>query len=74
MRTAGGALDGLGWLANTVVDTGFDPQNDENLRRLMSLPDVTLGIGIPARTAIFVNAQGEGEIAGDGQIAVFRKK
>jgi peptidase E len=73
MRTAG-ALAGLGWLPHTVVDTGFDPQNDENLRRLMSLPDVTLGIGIPPKTAIFVNAQGEGEIAGEGQIAVFRKR
>ncbi len=70
----GGALPGLGWLANTVVDTAFDAQNDENLRRLMSLPDVTLGLGIPPKTAIFVNVAGEGEIAGDGQIAAFRKK
>lgn len=73
MRT-GGALPGLGWLANTVVDTGFDPQNDEHLRRLMSLPDVTLGLGIPPKTAIFLNAEGAGEIMGDGQIAAFRKR
>jgi cyanophycinase-like exopeptidase len=72
MRTSG-ALPGLSWLANTVVDTGFDPQNDEHLRRLMSLPDVTLGLGIPPKTAIFLNAEGEGEIVGDGQIAAFRK-
>ncbi len=71
---SGGALAGLGWLANTVVDTGFDPQNDVALRRLMSLPDVELGLGIPAKTAIFVNGDGAGEIAGDGQIAAFRKK
>ena len=70
----GGALAGLGWLANTVVDTGFDPQNDVALRRLMSLPDVELGLGIPPKTAIFVDAEGEGEIAGEGRIAAFRKK
>lgn len=73
MRT-GGALPGLGWLANTVVDTGFDPQADEHLRRLMSVPDVTLGVGIPPKTAIFLNADGEGEIVGEGQIAAFRKR
>ena len=69
----GGALAGLGWLSNTVIDTGFDPQNDVALRRLMSLPEVALGLGIPAKTAIFVDSRGEGEIAGDGQIAAFRK-
>jgi cyanophycinase-like exopeptidase len=40
----------------------------------MSLPDVELGLGIPPKTAIFVNHDGEGEIVGDGQIAAFRKK
>lgn len=72
MRGAG-ALPALGWLAHTVVDTGFDPQNDVALRRLMSLPDVELGLGIPPKTAIFLNAAGEAEIAGEGQIAAFRK-
>jgi cyanophycinase-like exopeptidase len=70
----GSALPGLGWLANTVVDTGFDPQNDVTLRRLMSLPAVELGLGIPPKTAIFLNAEGEGEIVGEGRIAAFRKK
>ncbi len=70
----GGALAGLGWLANTVVDTGFDPQNDLALRRLMSLPEVQLGLGIPARTALVIDGDGNGAIAGDGQIAAFRKK
>lgn len=70
----GAALPGLGWLTQTVVDTGFDPENDVALRRLMSLPDVALGLGIPAKTAVFVDAHGEGSIVGDGQIAAFRKK
>jgi cyanophycinase-like exopeptidase len=68
------AVPGLGWLANTVVDTGFDPQNDAGLRRLMSLPDVQLGLGIPAKTALVIDESGNGEIAGEGQIAAFRKK
>ena len=70
----GGALPGLGWLANTVVETGFDPQNDVSLRRLMSLPDVELGLGIPPKTAIAIDADGGGDILGQGQIAAFRKK
>lgn len=71
---SGGALPGLGWLANTVVDTAFDPENDVALRRLMSLPEVQLGLGIPPKTALVLDGNGNGEIAGDGQIAAFRKK
>jgi len=73
MRGGSSALPALGWLANTVIDTGFDPSNDTALRRLMSLPDVTLGLGIPARTALIIRGDGTGEIAGEGQIAAFRK-
>ncbi len=68
------ALPGLGWLANTVVETAFDPQNDVTLRRLMSLPDVELGLGIPPKCALVIDASGSGEIAGEGQIAAFRKR
>jgi cyanophycinase-like exopeptidase len=74
MRGGTSALPALGWLAGTAVDTGFEPENDVALRRLMSLPDVTLGLGIPVRTALVIGADGEGEIAGEGQIAAFRKK
>lgn len=70
---AGGALPGLGWLTKTAIDTAFDPENDVNLRRLMSLPEVELGLGIPARTAVVIDASGAGEILGEGQIAAFRK-
>lgn len=66
-------LAGLGWLDGTVVETGFEPDNDTNLRRLMSLPDVKLGIGIPAGTALLINADGTTKIAGSGSVAVFRK-
>lgn len=74
MRGGASALPALGWLAGTVIDTGFDPANDTALRRLMSLPDVTLGLGIPARTALVIGSDGTAEIAGEGQVAAFRKK
>lgn len=73
MRGGVGALTGLGWVANTVIDTAFDPANDTALRRLMSLPGVELGLGIPAKTAIAVREGGTGEILGEGSIAAFRK-
>lgn len=72
--SGGNALPGLGWLASTAVDTGFDPQNDTGLRRLMSLPDVTLGLGIPAKTALVFDSNGKADIVGNGQIAAFRKQ
>jgi cyanophycinase-like exopeptidase len=74
MRGTASALPAFGWLANTAVDTSFDPSNDTALRRLMSLPDVTLGLGIPARTALVIASDGTAEIVGDGQIAAFRRK
>jgi cyanophycinase-like exopeptidase len=74
MRGTSSAIAALGWLANTVIDTGFDPQNDTALRRMMSLPDVTLGLGIPARTALVIGRDGTAEILGEGQVAAFRKQ
>ena len=73
-RGAGRFLPGLGWLRNTVVETGLDPTHDVPLRRLMSLPDVRAGIGIPPRAALAVHAGGTTEVLGDGQVAFFRKE
>jgi cyanophycinase-like exopeptidase len=73
MRGTAHSLPALGWLAETVVETGFEAANDTTLRRLMSLPDIRLGIGIPPGTALAIKAGGEGEIVGSGQVAVFRK-
>lgn len=71
-RTSG-PLPGLGWIDATVIEAAFDPQEDVGLRRLMSLPDVKLGIGIPAGTALAVRGDGSSGIVGSGSIAVFRK-
>jgi cyanophycinase-like exopeptidase len=68
-----GALDGLGWLPRTAIEAPFDAQDDVALRRLMSLADVDLGIGIPPRLAIAITSNGSIEIIGEGRIAVFRK-
>jgi cyanophycinase-like exopeptidase len=66
-------LPALNWLDRTAVETGFDPSNDTALRRLMSVPEVQLGLGIPAKTAVVIGADGVAEIVGSGQIAAFRK-
>lgn len=68
-----GSIPALGWLANTVVDAGFSPDNDAALRRLMSTPGTELGLGIPPRTAVAIYAGSHTEIIGDGSIAAFRK-
>lgn len=70
----GSVLTGLRWLENTALDTGFDPSNDTALRRLMSVPEVELGIGIPAKTALVVDSGGNTTIVGTGQVAAFRKR
>lgn len=70
--TRGGA--GLKWIAGAAIETGFDPANDTTLRRLMSLPEVELGLGIPVKTALVVGGDGTVEIVGDGRIAAFRKR
>lgn len=73
MHTAGAALPALGWLAGTAVESAFDPKNDVALRRLMSVPEVTLGIGIPPRTALAIHAGGSTSLLGSGPVAAFRK-
>lgn len=69
----GGWLPGLGLVPGTVIETGFDPANDTPLRRLMSLPEVRLGIAIPRDAAVAVAPDRSATILGAGQIAVVRK-
>ncbi|HEU5161873.1 MAG TPA: Type 1 glutamine amidotransferase-like domain-containing protein [Thermoanaerobaculia bacterium] len=69
----GGAVRGFGWLPETAVETAFDAEHSEPLRRLMSLPEIRLGIGIPRATALAIAPDRTGTIIGDGQVAVVRK-
>jgi cyanophycinase-like exopeptidase len=73
MRSTASALPALGWLERTAIEATFQPQNDTMLRRLMSLPEVRLGVGIPPRTAIAAGRNGETTILGSDTVAVFRK-
>jgi cyanophycinase-like exopeptidase len=73
MHGIAASLPALGWIANTVVDTSFEPENDTHLRRLMSVPETQLGLGIPAGTALAIRSSGETEIIGSGHVAAFRK-
>jgi peptidase E len=73
MHGIAASIPALNWIANTVVDSGFEPENDTNLRRLMSVPETQLGIGIPAGTALAIRSDGETEIIGSGNVAAFRK-
>ncbi|HYS52924.1 MAG TPA: Type 1 glutamine amidotransferase-like domain-containing protein [Thermoanaerobaculia bacterium] len=73
MQASASALPALGWLHNTVIETAFDAENDTMLRRLMSLSDVNIGIGIPPGTAVAIDKNGTTSVLGSGNIAVFKK-
>ena len=64
----------LCFTAFTLITSRAEAQNDTALRRLMSLPDVRLGVGIPAKTALVIGRDGNAEIVGEGQVAAFRKQ
>jgi cyanophycinase-like exopeptidase len=74
MHSPAAALPALGWIAQTVIETAFDPaeRDDTMLRRLMSLPDVKIGIGIPPKMAIAVDSSGNTTLLGADSIAVYR--
>jgi cyanophycinase-like exopeptidase len=73
MLRGGGPVPGLAWLRNVAVETGFSPENDVPLRRLMSIPEVEVGIGIPVGTALAIRGDGTARVIGDGNIAVVRR-
>ena len=73
MRSAAAGVEGMNWIAHSVIETGFSAENDSGLRRLMSLPDVETGIGLPAKLGLSIGQGGTTEILGEGSVAVFRK-
>ena len=64
--------EGLNWLRESVIETNF--ADDVPLRRLMSIPEINLGLGIPRSTALAIGRDGSGEVLGQGKIAVMRRK
>jgi cyanophycinase-like exopeptidase len=73
MQRPGSAIPALGWLPGCAIEAGFDRQHDDRLRRLMSIPDVALGIGIPPKTAVAIAPDRTATILGDGEVAVVRR-
>lgn len=73
-RTAGmpGPAEGLDWLRESAIETNYS--DEVPLRRLMSAPEIKLGLGIPRSTALAIGRDGRGEVLGKGTIAVMRKK
>lgn len=73
-RTVGMAApaEGLNWLRESAIETNFS--DDGPLRRLLSDPEIKLGLGIPRSTALAIDRTGSGEVLGQGKVAVMRKK
>ena len=64
---------GMDFIAGCAIVAPFDPSDDQDLRALASQPTVTLGVGVPALTAVAIGPGGNASIMGDGSIAVVRK-
>lgn len=73
LRRVGQPLAGLGLVRGAVIETSYDPRTSAMLQRLMSVPEAMIGYGIPAKCGIAIGPSREGEILGDGSIAVVRR-
>lgn len=60
----GQTLPGFGWLPAGVVEPNFDPGHDRRLRRLLRLPGVRWGLGLPAGSAVLLGPGDTGEVVG----------
>ena len=60
----GKTLPGFAWLPAGVVEPNFDPGHDRRLRRLLQLPGVRWGLGLPAGSAVLLGPGGAAEVVG----------
>ncbi|HVT03008.1 MAG TPA: Type 1 glutamine amidotransferase-like domain-containing protein [Thermoanaerobaculia bacterium] len=74
METEHRSIPALGIVFGAAVESGFDPAQDSMLRRLMSLPNVTVGVGIPRSCALAIDGSGAASVLGNRPIAVVRKR
>lgn len=74
METEHRSLPALGIVSGTAIESSFDPAQDSMLRRLMSVPGVTAGLGIPRGCAVAIDGSGAAKVLGDHPIAMVRKK
>jgi len=74
METEHRSLPALDLVTGAAIESGFDPANDSMLRRLMSVPGVHVGVGIPRSCAIAIDGSGSAVVLGNQPIAVVRKR
>jgi cyanophycinase-like exopeptidase len=60
----GQTLPGFGWLPAGVVEPNFDPAHDRRLRRLLQLPGVRWGLGLPSGSAVLLGPRDACEVVG----------
>ena len=60
----GQTIPGFGWLPEGVVEPNFDPGHDRRLRKLLELPGIRWGLGIPPDSAVLLGPDGAVEVIG----------
>jgi cyanophycinase-like exopeptidase len=60
----GQTIPGFGWLPGGVVEPNFDPGHDRRLRKLLDLPGIRWGLGIPPESAVLLGPDGAVEVIG----------
>ncbi|HEX5714833.1 MAG TPA: Type 1 glutamine amidotransferase-like domain-containing protein [Thermoanaerobaculia bacterium] len=60
----GQTIPGFGWLPEGVVEPNFDPGHDRRLRKLLELPGIRWGLGIPAESAVLLGPDGAMQVVG----------
>ncbi|MEM9292983.1 MAG: hypothetical protein AAGD01_14975 [Acidobacteriota bacterium] len=75
-------LPGFGWLRGGVLETVFEPEDDERLRQLLKRPGARWALGLPAGSAALLAPSGEVEVVGeiyyldavDGDFRIYRQE
>lgn len=73
MVTVGAPIEGLGWIPDALVETGFRGVEDRRFAQLVKLERIRFAIGIPGDAALAVGPDRHGEILGSGNVAIVRK-
>ena len=60
----GGTVPALGWLLGGVVETNFDPAHDRRLRKLLTAPGITWGLGLATSCAVLLGPEEQVEVVG----------
>lgn len=61
----GETVPGVGWLPGGVLETNFVTEHDRRLRKLLTTPGVSWGLGIPTGDAVLLGPDGVVEYVGE---------